>query len=196
VDLFTRQAFCRGKSRASCDRLLFWAFYAMRLLVVPFLGFLPLLCSAGEDCTFDEAHQAKVINSIAARFSGGAPNVPDRMVTWTSVTEGTTTLSYGGCYDLGSMITRSTPLTNPRTQNQVFALARELALMFWSNDIVSARLATKTLLAGLDGATYIVEETNGRILFSVLSSSYVELHVEHEYKDGIDRVEISWQGNF
>jgi hypothetical protein len=87
-------------------------------------------------------------------------------------------------------------LITPRTQNQVFALARELALRFWSNDIVSARLATKTLLAGLDGSKYTVEKTNGRTLFSVLSPSYVELYVEHEYKEGIDRVEIGWQGNF
>ena len=168
----------------------------MRLLVVLFLGLLPLLCGAGEDCTFDEAHQATVINSIAARFSSGTPNVPDRLVTWTSVTERTTTFSYGGCYVLGSVITHTMPLTTPRTQNQVFALARELALRFWSNDIVSARLATKTLLAGLEGSKYIVEKTNGRTLFSVLSPSYVELYVEHGYKDGIDRVELGWQGNF
>jgi hypothetical protein len=168
----------------------------MRLLVVPFLGLLPLLCGAGADCTFDETHQATVITSIAARFSGGTPNVPDRLVTWTSVTEGTTTFSYGGCYDLGSVITRTAPLTTPRTQNQVFALARELALKFWSNDIVSARLATETLLAGLDGSKYTVEKTNGRALFSVPSPYYVELYVAHEYKEGIDRVEIGWQGNF
>ena len=61
---------------------------------------------------------------------------------------------------------------------------------------MSARLATKTLLAGLDDSKYTVEKTNGRTLFSVLSPFYVELYVEHEYKDGIDRVEIRWQGNF
>ena len=163
---------------------------------MPFLGLLPLICGADEDCTFDETHQATVIASIAARFSGGTPNVSDRLVTWTSATEGTTTFRYGGCYDLGSVITRSTPLATRRTQNQVFALARELALRFWSNDIVSANRATETLLAGLDGTKYTVEKRNGRMLFSVLSPSYVELYVEHEYKDGIDRVEIGWQGHF
>jgi hypothetical protein len=168
----------------------------MRLLVVPFLGLLPLLCGAGEDCTFDETHQATVVTSIATHFSGGTPNVPDRLVTWASATDGTTTFSYGGCYDLGSMVTHSIPLETPRTQNQVFALARELALRFWSNDIVSAWLATETLLDGIDGSKYTVEKTNGRTLFSVPSHSYVELYVEHEYIDGIDRVEIGWQGNF
>ena len=163
---------------------------------MPFLGLLPLLCGAAEDCTFDETHQATVITSIAARFSGGTANVPDRLVTWTSTTEGTTTFGYGGCADLGSVITRSTPLETPRTQKQVFALARELTLRFWSNHIVSARLATETLLAGLDGSKYTVEKTNGRTLFSVLDPAYVQLYVEHEYKDGIDRVEIGWQGNF
>jgi hypothetical protein len=94
------------------------------------------------------------------------------------------------------MVTHSMPLETPRTQNQVFALARELALRFWSNDIVSAWLATKTLLDGIDGSKYTVEKTNRRTLFSVPSHSYVELYVEHEYIDGIDRVEIGWQGNF
>jgi hypothetical protein len=168
----------------------------MRLLVVTFLCLLPFICSAAEDCTFDQTHQAMVITSIAALFSGGTPNVPDRLVTWNSTTEGTTTFAYGGCYDLGSVITRSTPLATARTQKQVFALARELTLRFWSNDIVSARRATKTLLAGIDGSKYTVEKMNGRTVFSVPSTAYVELYVEHEYKDGIDRVEIGWQGNF
>jgi len=168
----------------------------MRLLVVLLLGLLPPVCGAGEDCTFDETHQATVITSIAARFSGGTPNVPDRLVTWNNATEGTTTFSYGGCHELGSIITSSTPLASPRTRNQVFALVRELALRFWSNDIVTARRATETLLAGLDGSNYIVEKTDGRTLFSVRSPSYVELYVAHEYKHGIDRVEIGWQGNF
>ena len=169
---------------------------ATRLLAVSFLGLLPLLCGAGEDCTFDETHQTAVIKSIATHFPGGTPNVQDSLVTWTGATEGTTTFSYGGCYDLGSTITRSTPLATPRTRDQVFELVREMALRFWSNDIVSARQATETLLNGIDGSEYTVEKMNGKILITVLSPSYVQLYVEHEYKDGIDSVEIGWQGNF
>jgi hypothetical protein len=169
---------------------------AMRLLVVPFLCCAPLVSGAADDCTFDQAHQANVISSIAARFPGGTANVTDRAVTWTSTSEGTTIFSYGGCADLGSMISRSTPLAAARTQDQVFALARELATRFWSNDIVSARLATKTLLAGLDESNYTEERIDGKRLYSVADPNYVQLYVEHEYKDGTDRVVIAWQGNF
>jgi len=94
------------------------------------------------------------------------------------------------------MITRSTRLAAPRTQEQVFALARELTLRFWSNDIVSAKLASETLLNGLSDSKYTIEKKDGKELFSVSDPAYVQLYVEHEYRDGIDRVEIAWQGNF
>ena len=75
-------------------------------------------------------------------------------------------------------------------------LARELAMKFWSNDIVSARLATETLLTGLRASKYATEKTDGKLVYSVSDPNYVQLYVEHEYKDGIDRVVIAWQGNF
>ena len=168
----------------------------MKSLIVPFLCLVSLASDAADDCTFDPRHQANVITSIAARFPGGTANVRDRLVTWTNHAEGTTTFAYGGCYDLGSEVSRATRLAAPRTLSQVFALARELATKFWSNDIVSARRATKTLLAGLSKSKYTIEKINGAELFSVSDPGYVELYVEHEYKDGIDRVAIAWQGNF
>jgi hypothetical protein len=168
----------------------------MSLLILPLLCCVSLVSGAVDDCTFDQNHQANVIASIAARFPGGSVYATDRLVTWTSPEEGTTTFGYGGCADLGSVITRSTRLAAPRTRDQVFALARELAMKFWSNDIVSERLATETLLTGLSTSKYTTEEADGRLLYSVSDPNYVQLYVEHEYKDGIDRVVVAWQGNF
>lgn len=151
---------------------------------------------AEDDCTFDQNHQSTVIASIAKSVPGGTADVEHRLVTWTSKTEGTTTFGYGGCADLGSLVARTTRMTRPRTQEQVFALARELARRFWSNDIVSAGLATGTLLGGIEGSKYTTEKLEGRTTFNVQDPNYVQLYVEHEYKDGFDRVAIAWQGNF
>jgi hypothetical protein len=168
----------------------------MRMLIMPLLLCVSLASGADDECTFDQDHQTRVIASIADRFPGGSVNATDRVVTWTSTSEGTTTFAYGGCEDLGSMITRSTRLAAPRTQDEVFALARELATKFWSNDIVSARRATEALVTGLSGSTYTTERMEEKVLYSVPDPGYVELCVEHEYRDGIDRVVIAWQGNF
>jgi hypothetical protein len=172
------------------------SFCAMRLSVALFLCCVPLGSGADEDCSFDQDHQASVIASIAARFPGGSVSATDRLVTWTNPAAGTTTFEYGGCADLGSVITRSTALPAPRSREQVFALARELAMKLWSNDIVSARLATDALLAGLNGSKYTTERVDEKVLYSVSDPNYVQLYVEHEYGDGIDRVVIAWQGNF
>lgn len=168
----------------------------MKPVVVLLCCLVPFASGASDDCTFDQDHQATVITSIAARFPGASPNVEGRTVTWVSPSEGTTTFEYGGCADLGSTITRSTQLAAPRTQAQVFALARELATRFWSNDIVSARLASETLLTALSNSKYMTEKLNGKVSFSVSDPSYVQLYIEHEYKDGVDRVVLAWQGNF
>jgi hypothetical protein len=61
---------------------------------------------------------------------------------------------------------------------------------------VSARLATETLLAGLSASKYTTEKADGKLVYSVSDPNYVQLYVEHEYKNGIDRVVIAWQGNF
>ena len=168
----------------------------MRILVTLFACAVPVAVFAADDCTFDQNRQATVITSIARLMPGGTANVQERSVTWDGKTEGTTTFAYGGCADLGSVVTRSTHMARPRTQEQVFSLARELAAKFWSNDIVSARLATKTLISGLEGSKYTTAKSDGRTTFAVQDPNYVQLYIEHEYGDGVDRVTIAWQGNF
>jgi hypothetical protein len=151
---------------------------------------------AGDDCTFDQAHQREVLAVVAEWEPGASVNLDGREVTWMKAEKETTVFGYGGCFDLGSTVTRTTHMAAPRNREQVFALAKDLAERFWSNELVSARRATEALVSGLYGSSFTTQERDGQISFNVSDPSYVELYVEHEYANGVDRVRIAWQGNF
>jgi hypothetical protein len=154
------------------------------------------LAQASDGCTFDQEHQAQVIVAVSKSAPGAVVDVEKRQVTWVTPKKETTVFSYGGCADLGSMVSRSTPRTAPRSQAQVFALAKELAERFWSSKTVAAGSATDALVTGLSTAAFTVDVNDGRTAFNVRDPGYVQLYVEHEFKDGIDKVTIAWQGNF
>jgi hypothetical protein len=137
-----------------------------------------------------------VIASVAGLGPGAVVDVAERTVAWTSPANESTVFGYGGCVDIGSTVARSTPMRAPRTREQVFAVARELAKRFWSPDPVGADLAANALIAGLDDSTFAIATQDRRTTYSVADPSYVQLHVEHEFVDGVDRVTIVWQGNF
>lgn len=151
---------------------------------------------AADECTFDQENQLAVLAAIAKQNPGAKTYPEKRQVVWVRPGEGTTTFGYGGCADLGSVVTRSTPLPVARTQEQVFSLARDLATRLWSNKEVSERLATETLTNALQGGRFSVETVEGKKLFQVNDPNFVQLYVEHEYKDGVDTIAIGWQGNF
>jgi hypothetical protein len=142
-------------------------------------------------CTLDTAHQDAVVSEAAALLPDGAIDHDKRQVTWNSV-DGTTTFAYGGCVDLGSVITRATRLPKPRTQSQVFELARELAVRLWSNPAVGARSATNALLRGLHGQIDPQQQA-GKTIYNVKDPLYSELYISHEFQDGEDRVILGWQ---
>jgi hypothetical protein len=151
---------------------------------------------AAEDCTFDQANQATVIAAVAKANPGGTKDAAKRRATWANKSDGTTTFMYGGCVDFGSVVTRSTAMTRARSKEQVFALARQLAKQFWNNDIVAANAASDALMSGINSGKYIAEPQAEGTTYSVDNEGYVQLYVRHEFKDGIDRVTIAWQGNF
>jgi hypothetical protein len=167
--------------------------------IIAFLAIViisPLRAADDSDCTFDVPSQVRVVAALASVSPPGKIDSSKHLITWTDPVEGTTTFSYGGCFDLGSEVTRSTPRKNPRTQEQVFALARELATRFWGNNLISQPLAAETLARALDKAAFSVESAGGRTLFRLEDPAYVEFYIEHVYKAGVDRVVVSWQGNF
>jgi hypothetical protein len=168
----------------------------MRTIVVALAALLSPTLWAVDDCTFDQDHQVKVLTAIAQSEPGASLNLESREVSWGAVWTDHTVFAYGGCEDLGSTVTRTTPMKAPRTQEQVFALAKALAERFWSNQYVVERQATETLVSGLAGQRFEIEHWNGTTTYSIRDPHYVELYVEHSYSDGADRVSIAWQGNF
>ena len=138
------------------------------------LIFSPMVWAA-DDCTFDQAHQRQILSVVAKWEPGASINLDGREVTWTKAGKETTVFGYGGCDDLGSTVIRTTYMAAPRTREQVFALAKELAERFWNNKQVSAHLATEALVSGLYGSWFTTEEKDGRISFNVSDPSYVQL---------------------
>jgi len=165
-------------------------------VVVVVVLLISALAQAADDCAFDQEHQARVIAAVAKSAPGAVVDVDNRQVTWVTPKKETTVFSYGGCADLGSRVSRSTHKTTPRSQAQVFALAKHLAERFWSGKQVSAGTATDALVTGLSTAAFTVDVNDGRTSFHVRDPGYVQLYVEHEFKDGVDKVTIAWQGNF
>jgi hypothetical protein len=151
---------------------------------------------AADECTLDHDNQLAVLAAIAKQNPGAKTYPERRQVVWVRPGEGTTTFGYGGCADLGSVVTLSTSLPAARTQEQVFSLACDLATRFWSNKEVSERLATETLEKALQSGRFSTATVEKRKLFQVNDPNFVQLYVEHEYKDGVDTVAIGWQGNF
>ena len=151
---------------------------------------------ATDDCTFDQVHQSNVVAAIAKMIPGGATDPATRTITWTRPGEGTTTFGFGGCVDLGSVVTRTTALPRSRTQAQILALARDLSARFWRNTEVSGDAAAEALTRATERAEFVVEQSGSRTVFNVADPGYVQLYVEHEYINGIDRVVIAWQGHF
>ena len=95
--------------------------------VVLLMLILPNALWAADDCTFDQDHQREVLSQVAKMNPGAKADPESRQVTWSRSDEGTTTFAYGGCAHLDSIVSRSTPLAAARTQEEIFALARELA---------------------------------------------------------------------
>jgi hypothetical protein len=168
----------------------------MRTTVVALATLLSSTLWAADDCTFDQDNQMRVLTAVAQSEPGASLNLERREVSWGAAGTDYTVFAYGGCEDLGSTVSRTTPMKAPRTQEQVFALARALAERFWSNQYVFERQATETLLTALSAQRFGIEHWNGATTYSIRDPHYVELYVEHSYSDGADRVTIAWQGNF
>jgi hypothetical protein len=147
-------------------------------------------CLAADECTYDQVNQIRVLKGIADRHPGGIVEEGERRITWPLKSGGTITYVYGGCVHLGSIVTRQEPLPIPHTDKQLFAVAMELASTYWDEADAAA------LNAGLKDVRYKKEQTDGKVYYNVRHDDYFEFYVEHEYKDGVDRIAIAWGRNF
>ena len=169
----------------------------MNRIIVAFAFILHTSLLAADECVFNQEDQPRIIDAIAKMYPGGKIDHEKRQVRWSDPVDGITTFVYGGCQHLGSEVSQGSPLPKARTQEQIFTLARKLSQRFWINAVVpSSRIATEALERALKQSEYTVIKVEGRTVFSIQEQVYTQLFIEHEYNDGVDRVSISWVGNF
>jgi len=159
----------------------------MLLLIMPL---------AADECTFDRAHQVEIIQNAATQYPGGITELDELRVTWQGPGGRTTIFRYGGCDDLGSVVSQADKMDTPRSQVQIFELARELAKRYWCDEIIGDSFAQDVLVTSLEKSEYSVEQEDRRTFFHIHHHAFVELYVEHEFDSGEDRVSIAWQGNW
>lgn len=169
----------------------------MKLIIAAIVIIFHTSYVAADECVFDQEDQPRIINAIAKMYPGGVIDYENRQVSWSDPVDGITIFVYGGCQHLGSEVSLESTRTNARTQEQVFTLARKLSQRFWNNGVVPAsRIATEALQKALNQHEYTVIQVEGMTVYSIQENVYSQLVIEHEYKNGIDRVSISWVGNF
>ena len=164
----------------------------MRYFAACFLIFFAGYTFASEDCSFDQDHQVEVVRNLSARYPGGTLDVPAHQVTWPLIGGGSVIFEFGGCAHLGSVITRSDPLAKKRTRKQVLSIARNLARKYWHWD----NLVVQTMVTNLDRSSFTTETVEGKTIYRIHDPTYAEFYIEHEYKDGTDRISVAWMGNY
>lgn len=155
----------------------------------------PTILWAADDCLFDEENQKLVISTIATMHPKGKIDLENHTITWKLAKEGTTTFAYGGCQHSGSTITNTKKLPQQRTTMQAFDLVKILINRFWNNDYVSAQSTITVLSNAIKSATFSIEKFDGKTLYRMNDPDSEKLIIIHEYKNGLDHMEISWQGN-
>jgi hypothetical protein len=169
---------------------------AMKYLfnILPML--LLILPLAADECTFDREHHVEIIQNAATQYPGGITQLDELRVTWQEPDGRTTIFGYGGCDDLGSVVSQADRMDTSRSQAQIFELARNLANRFWNDGIIEDSLAQDVLVTSLEKSEYSVEQGDRRTFFHIHHHAFVELYVEHEFDGDVDRVSITWQGNW
>jgi hypothetical protein len=156
----------------------------------------PKTVLATDDCVFDQENQKIVIATIAKTYPYGKIDFKNRIITWHNKKEGTTIFSYGGCAHLGSSIINTQKLGEQRTREQIFSTLKILVNRFWNNDDVPAQMAVTTIFTALENSSYSVEKINQKTFYRINDVESGDVIISHEYKNGIDNIEISWIGNF
>ena len=153
------------------------------LLALPALADTP-------DCPYDQDDQIRVVREVGRRHPGGRVDEKDRRITWTLPAGGSIVFVYGGCADLGSIVTRTERRAAPLAPEQVFATALDLATRYWN------RREANALRTGLTARAFQTETVDGRTYFHVRHEDFSQFYVEYEFAGGTSRVAIAWSRNF
>jgi hypothetical protein len=148
------------------------------------------------DCALSSEHQLKVLRNVGSRYPGGKKGVKKREITWFSENGDKTVFGYGGCEDLGSVVSVTSKMKTPRSQRAVLSTALALGERFWTRELIGDSLALEVLKEGIQGNRLIKEESNSETRFNIRHEAYTEFYIEHTHKDGLDTVSVAWQGNW
>lgn len=157
---------------------------------------LSLTAQAEDDCTFDQSSQTEMRSAVQQRYPGATLETETRELRWTEAQE-VTTLGYGGCVDLGSVITQTRQQSAKSGEREVIARALALAERFWTPALISSgSVATDVLRKSLGKQKWkrVLEPEQVRYVFK--DSTYSVLQITHRFADGQDTVRIEWVGNF
>ena len=143
-----------------------------------------------------ESQIAAAFSAVQQRYPGAAVDAETRELRWTGAQD-VTTLGYGGCVDLGSVITQTRQQPAKSGEQEVIARALALAERYWTPGLISSgSVATDVLRKSLGKQKWkrVLEPDQVRYVFK--DSTYSVLQITHRYADGQDMVRVEWVGNF
>ena len=149
-------------------------------------------CLPAQECTFDQDHQAQVIQSVLRAFPGASRSTED-VLTWELPDSARETFSYGGCFDLGSVISNSITVEVPRSRESVMQIAMVLAERFWSREFIGSSSATVALALSIARDEFTLEPVDGGEIYQVPDPTYVQLYIDHRFQHGRDTVTVVYQ---
>jgi hypothetical protein len=148
---------------------------------------------ADSECTFSPEHPLTVLNTAAKRYPGGRMDPAQQQIVWVSKNGERTVFGYGGCEDLGSVISRASRMKTPRSSAAALLVAEELAERFWNKDIIGADSISLDVLKESIQANRL--SGDAKTFFSISHPHFAEFYVAHEFEAGVDSVSVAWQGN-
>ena len=150
-------------------------------------------CLPAQECTFDQEHQAQVIQNVFQAFPGASRSTED-VLTWELSDSARETFSYGGCFDFGSVISNSTNVEIPRSRESVMQIAMVLAEKFWGREFIGSSSATVALASAVARDEFKFEPVDGGEIYHVPDPMYVQFYIEHRFQHGTDTVAVVYQG--
>lgn len=106
------------------------------------LFFCSFVCYAADGCTFDSKPQIEFLQKVMRSHPGGTLDKAARRITWASPKATASSVSYGGCYDFGFVVTKNVSPKEKLAEKEVLALAKALASEYWepaeSKTLISA----------------------------------------------------------
>lgn len=157
---------------------------------------LSLHALAEDDCSFSQSDQARVRTAVQQRYPGAILDPARGELRW-NTPELDTAVVYGGCVDLGSVITESHLRPGKRSEREVLARALALAERFWTPDLISSgAVAAESLRRNVGKKKWRRVLEAGQVRYEFQDPTYTVLHVTHRFADGKDVVQLEWVGAF